>query len=237
MRTHHDVGVTATTRTGVPEMSSPPVRRHDRAVWRDPRLIIGIVLVAGSVLLGARLLAQADDSVGVWALRHDLAKGARIGPDDVVQRHIRFFDAADADRYVSAATAVPAGSVVTRELGAGELLPRAALGSSTAHHVVEVPFSVATDAVPASVRPGSVVDVWVSPGSSNASSTDGRPQRAVRVFDDVTVVAVPATGSALGPSSTRQVVVAVPPGKEAALPGALSRAADGTVVLVKQDGR
>jgi hypothetical protein len=225
--------VSATTRTGVPEMS-PVARRHDRAVWRDPRLIIGIVLVAGSVLLGARLLAHADDSVSVWALRHDLAKGARVGSDDVVPRHVRFFDAADADRYVSAAASVPASSVVTRDLGAGELLPRAALGSAAAHHVVEVPFSVATDAVPASVRPGAVVDVWVTP---KASATDTGPQRAVRVFDDVTVVAVPAAGSSLGPTSSRQVVVAVPPGKETALPAALSRAATGTVVLVKQDGR
>lgn len=229
-------GVSATTRTAVPEMS-PAARRHDRAVWRDPRLIVGIVLVAGSVLLGARLLAHADDSVAVWALRHDLAHGSRIGPEDVVARHIRFFDAADADRYVSAAALVPAGSVVTRDLGAGELLPRAAVGSAAVHHVVEVPFSVTTDAVPASVRPGSVVDVWVAPGTSAASATDPGPQRAIRVFDDVTVVAVPATGSALGPSATRQVVVAVPPGKEGALPEALSRAAEGTVVLVKQDGR
>ncbi|HET7358257.1 MAG TPA: hypothetical protein VFJ09_16460 [Nocardioidaceae bacterium] len=227
--------MSATTRTGVPE-TSPVARRHDRALWRDPRLIIGIVLVAGSVLLGARLLAHADDSVPVWALRHDLAKGSRVGADDLVLRHVRFFDAADADRYVSAA-AVPAASVVTRDLGAGELLPRAALGSAAAHHVLEVPLSVAADAVPASVRLGSVVDVWVAPDASAASATDTGPRRAVRVFDDVTVVAVPATGSSLGPASNRQVVVAVPPAKEAALPSALSRAATGTVVLVKQDGR
>ena len=216
---------------------SPAARRHDRAVWRDPRLIVGIVLVAGSVLLGARLLAHADDSVGVWALRHDLAKGSSVSPDDLLLRHVRFFDAADADRYLAAAASVPAGSVVTRDLGAGELLPRAAIGSAATHHVVEVPFSVATDAVPASVRPGSVVDVWVAPGASATAAADAGPQRAVRVFDDVTVVAVPATGSSLGPASSRQVVVAVPPGKEAALPSALSRAANGAVVLVKQDGR
>jgi len=228
--------VSATIPTTAPA-TSPIARRQGRAIWRDPRLVVGVLIVAASVLLGARLLAHADDSVAVWALRHDLAQGSPIGPDDVVPRHIRFYDAADADRYLSVAALVPAGSVVTRDLGAGELLPRAALGSAAVHHVVEVPFSVATDAVPAAVRPGSVVDVWVAPGASAASATDPGPLRAIRVFDDVTVVAVPATGSALGPSATRQVVVAVPPGKEGALPEALSRAAEGTVVLVKQDGR
>jgi hypothetical protein len=59
----------------------------------------------------------------------------------------------------------------------------------------------------------------------------------VRVFDDVPVLAVPAEGTALGPGSTRQVVVAVPRGKDDAVSAALARAADGTVVVVKQDGR
>ncbi len=195
-------------------------------------------MVAGSVLLGARLLAHADDSVAVWAVRHDVARGARIGPDDVELRHIRFFETTDAGRYVSAGSVVPPGAVVTRALGAGELLPRAALGSAHTRPVVEVPFSVDTDAVPASVRPGTVVDVWVTPSRSAASATgDSTPSRSLRVFDDVTVVGLPATGTALGPTSTRQVVVAVPPGKEDALPAALAKAASGTVVVVKQDGR
>ena len=228
--------VSATIRTASPE-TSPAAVRPGRSLWRDPRLVVGVLLVAGSVVLGARLLAHADDSVTVWALRHDVGEGSRIGPDDVVLRHIRFFDAADADRYVSGNAVPRPGSVVTRDLGAGELLPRAALGTDSTRPAVEVPFSVAGDALPASVRPGSVVDVWVTPGQSTAAAGgDGGPLRSVRVFDDVTVVAAPSEGTALGPSSTRQLVIAVPPDKEAGLPGALARAATGTVVVVKQDG-
>lgn len=229
--------VTATIRTGVAE-TSPVARRHARAVWRDPRLVVGVLLVAGSVLLGARLLARADDSVVVWAVRHDVARGASLGPDDVVARHIRFFDRADADHYLAATAPVPAGTVAVRDLGAGELLPRSAIGDASTRAAVEVPFSVPGDAVPASVRPGTVVDVWITPGRAASSpSADSTPGRSVRVFDDVTVVAVPATGTALGPTSTRQVVIAVPPAKESALPAALARAASGSVVVVKQDGR
>ena len=40
--------------------------------WRDPRLWIGIAIVAVSVVAGARLLAAADDSVTVWAAAADL---------------------------------------------------------------------------------------------------------------------------------------------------------------------
>jgi len=229
--------VSATIPTTAPA-TSPIARRQGRAIWRDPRLVVGVLIVAASVLLGARLLAHADDSVAVWAVRHDVARGSTIGPDDVVTRRIRFFDRADADRYLAAAAALPAGTVVTRDLGAGELLPRSALGGAAAQPFVEVPFSVPADAVPASVRPGTVVDVWVTPARSAAATpTDGSPERSVRVFDDVTVVSVPPSGTALGPTSTQQVVVAVPPAKEPALAAALARAASGTVVVVKQDGR
>lgn len=227
--------MSATTRT--PSDTSPAAVRHGRAAWRDPRLVVGVLLVAGSVLLGARLLAHADDSVTVWALRHDVGAGSRIGPDDVVPRHVRFFDAADADRYVAGSTALRSESVVTRDLGAGELLPRAALGTDATRPALEVPFSVVGDGLPVSVHPGSVVDVWVTPGQSTTDRAAGEPARSVRVFDDVTVLAVPAEGTALGPSSTRQVVVAVPPDKETALSAALARAATGTVVVVKQDGQ
>ncbi len=54
----------------------PRATRSRRPGWRNPRLLLGIVLVAGSVVLGARLLAAADDTVAVWAVAADLPTGA-----------------------------------------------------------------------------------------------------------------------------------------------------------------
>jgi hypothetical protein len=226
----HDVRVSVPTSTsrGPAAATSPPARRPAPATLRDPRLVVGVVIVAASVLLGVRVFDGADDTVSVWAVRSDLRSGTTVAADDLQRRDIRFGDAADADRYVSASQAVPSGTTLVRDVGAGELLPRAALGDAGATALVEVPVAVASDSVPSTVRAGSVVDVWVTP-----EVAPGDDVKSVLVFDDVVVVAAPRTGSALGPSSTRQVIVGVDSAQEDGLPAALARAATGTIVITK----
>jgi hypothetical protein len=217
--------ITSTYQTG---STSPPARRHTAPTWRDPRLVIGIVVVAVSVLAGGYLFADADRTVGVWAVRADMESGTSIGPADLVPREIRFTDPADADRYLSADSPLPPGTTLSRDVGAGELLPRAALGTGAPTALVEVPLSTAAELVPATVREGSVVDVWVTPDEQV-----DRP-RSTLVLHDVRVVAVPAPGSSLAPSSTRQVIVGVPPDQESRLARSLGLASTGTVVITRQ---
>ena len=45
---------------------SVPATRVRRPGWRDPRLAVGLVLVAAATVAGARLLATSDDTVAVW---------------------------------------------------------------------------------------------------------------------------------------------------------------------------
>jgi hypothetical protein len=72
------------------------------------------------------------------------------------------------------------------------------------------------------------VDVWVTPDG------DGGATRAVLVLEGVRVVSAPRSGSALGPSTTRQVVVGVPADEQGVLASALARLATGSAVLVKR---
>lgn len=202
-------------------------RRAVRPGWRDPRLALGVLVLAGSVVLGATVLGRADRTVAVWALTADLPAGRAVSADAVEERRVRFADAALADHYLSAADAVPAGTVLVRPVGAGELLPRSALGSADdAATTVEVPVAVSGDAVPGTVRTGSVVDVWVTP-----------PDRAgaERVLDDVVVVEAPAPSGGFAPTGTRQLVLAVPTElADAALPRLLA-ATGGTGVVVTRE--
>ena len=212
--------------------SSPPAERPRRSRWRDPRLVVGLAVVAVCALLGARFLGGVSDTVPVWAVRSTLQEGQPVGAADVVRREVRFADQADADRYVSADADLPAGSTLRRAVGAGELLPRGALGSSGAASHTEVPLSVDTEAVPSTVRVGSTVDVWVTPDRA----ADAKPGtgRSTLVFDDVAVVSTPESGTSLGPTATRQVIVGVGEDQEGRLPTSIAALSSGTVVLTVQ---
>jgi hypothetical protein len=220
----------------VPPAASPPARRAPRSRWRDPRLAVGVGVVALCALLGGRLFAGADDLVAVWAARSSMHAGQRVQAGDLVSRQVRFADQADADLYLSAGGDPPTG-VLARSVGAGELLPRAAIGARSAPDLTEVPLSVDTEAVPSTLHVGSTVDVWVSaqtPASELAAgggSAAGRTGRAALVLDDVSVVALPAQTASLGPTATRQVVVGVGDDQRSRLPAAISALSGGAVVL------
>ena len=80
----------------------PTATRHSRPGWRDPRILVGLAIVAASVIVGVKVLASADDSVGVWAVRKDLPAGTRVGAPEVQRVQIRFTSTGDADRYLPA---------------------------------------------------------------------------------------------------------------------------------------
>jgi len=208
---------------------SPPAVRAQTPGWRDPRLAAGVVIVAVCVLLGARVLAAADDTTAVWSLRHDVSAGATLDADDLTPVRVRLTSAA-ADRYLPASAALAPGATTVHDLAADELLPRAAIRADQGPALVEVPLSVAPDDLPASVRRGAVVDVWVTPKVAGA----GEPVRARLALEDVVVVAVPARGDSLAPQTTQQVIVGVEESQSARVGDALGQLADGRVVLTRQ---
>ena len=205
--------------------SSPPASRTRRPGWRDPRLAVGVVLVCASALLGARLMDRADDTVAVLAAKGPLAAGQEVEGDDLAVVRLRFGSAADADRYLAGDAELAPGTVVDREVGAGELVPRSAVTQGTGGRLVEVPLAVPVTAVPASVRPGSSVDVWVT-----SPTADGARARAEQVLQGVPVL---ATGQG-GGGAVRQVVVGVGQSQQAQLPRLVASLQDAAVVLVRR---
>jgi hypothetical protein len=190
-----------TSTTGL--SGAPPAQRVPRAGWRDPRLWVGAAIVAVCVVAGARLLAAADDTVPVWAAAEDLASGAPVTAADLERHRVRFADAGDAAGYFTGAQ--PPEGVLVRGVGAGELLPRAAVGEAAQSGTVQVPVSVQPEQVPPSVDTGSVVDVYVLGATDPTRTTPAEP-----ALSAVSVVAAPAVEDSFVASGRRQLVLAVP---------------------------
>ena len=225
-------GVSLSSRTVAERPApSPPAARAGRPTWRDPRLAVGLALVCLSVLVGVRVLAEADDTVPVLAAAAPLAAGQQVTADDLVTVRLRFASSADADRYLAGDAGLAAGSVLLRSVGAGELVPRAALTTEGAVGLVELPLALDPGRVPGAVRVGSTVDVWVS--STKDGATDAS-EPAERLLSGVPVLA--ASGAATGPAGLRQVVVGVAAADEERLSRVISRLAHESLLVVRRPG-
>ena len=135
---------------------SPVARRLRSPRWLDLRLVLGVVLVLGSVLAGVTVVTASDRSEQVWAAAHDLSAGVVLTAGDLRSVSLRF--PAGRAAYFGASSNV-AGQTLTRAIGAGELLPRSAVGSSGASTTVAVPLSA--DVAPR-IKAGQRIRIWVS---------------------------------------------------------------------------
>ncbi|HIZ36272.1 MAG TPA: hypothetical protein H9815_10880 [Candidatus Ruania gallistercoris] len=139
-------------------MSEPVTSRIRRPSWRDPRLGVGVLLVAGSVALGSWTMARADHTVTVFTAATVLAPGEVLAEEDLVATQVSVPDVAQT--YLTP-TGLAEGQVVLRTVGEGEMVPLAAIGAAETVQVrtVTVPLDAALAEV---VRAGSRVDLWVA---------------------------------------------------------------------------
>ncbi|TDE96082.1 hypothetical protein EXU48_07550 [Occultella glacieicola] len=142
----------------MPEPSAPAAARLRRPSWRDPRLGIGILLVAASVALGSWAVTNASDTVEVYRTHEPLSPGDPIEAADleIVQVHVP-----DVDLYLTPDQGVPEDAVATRAVGPGELVPGTAVGTESQVEVrpISLPMSAALEAY---LEKGSRVDLWVA---------------------------------------------------------------------------
>jgi hypothetical protein len=190
---------------------------------------VGVLVVAVSVVAGGRVLAAADDTVAVWAVAADAGPGAHLDPSDLEVRRVRFADDGALASYFTTDDDLPADLRLVRGVGAGELLPRAALGDAgRAAGTVELPVAVDAEQVPAAVAEGSVVDVYLADGRAHARPTGP-------VIDGATVVAAPAMTSTFGSTTgRRQLVLAVSSDDAAAFLELLGRSRQPLLTVVRR---
>jgi hypothetical protein len=148
-----------------------------RSFWIDPRFVVGVILVVVSVLGVDALITAANASTSVLAARSALTPGERVHASDLVPTSVRVGHTAGL--YLQAADVPSAGIVVTRAVAAGELVPHSAVGSEAGKSLTSIVVSV-NSVLPASLSPGSRVDLWASqsadvadPANSTAAADGG----------------------------------------------------------------
>lgn len=188
----------------------PPAARATTPGWRDPRLWVGLLIVAVSVVAGSRLLAAADDTVAVWAVAADAGPGAALTESDLVAHRVRFAESDDLAGYYRVDDTLPGELRLVRGVGAGELLPRGAVGAGDQPaDAVELPVAVESDQVPPAVHAGSVVDVYLVGDPARGAAVTAEP--GTPVLRAATVVDAPDSDDGFGGANgRRQLVLAVP---------------------------
>ncbi|GAA4416837.1 flagellar protein FlgA [Georgenia halophila] len=206
----------------------PQARRMRRPTWRDPRLGVGIVLVAGSVALGAWAVRDAAATVEVYAAGDALTPGDAVTVEELTVREVRLGD--DEDLYHLAADPLPEDAVAIRTIGAGELVPRTAVGGSEAVSVQPIVVSLGL-AVPTDLGPGTVVDLWLAPAQATTGAASTESTREPELLAPTLVVAeVMEDDSVLAGTQGTSVELLVPRDEVSAVLAALS--SEGQLVAV-----
>jgi hypothetical protein len=176
-------------------------RRRPFAV--DIRLVLGLALIAASVVAVMALVSAADERVVVYAAADALEPGERVDAADLVERSVAL-DGAE-DLYLTEGSIPAGGIVVAQPVAAGQLIPFSAAGSTDGLRATAMVLRLAGP-VSTVVGPGTLVDVWgtakLEQGETGAPVVLASQATVVRVLDDDTIIAGGASGA-----STVEVLV------------------------------
>lgn len=199
---------------------------RSRSFWIDPRFVVGLVLVIGSVIGVYAIVSAADRTTLVYVARDALVAGEAVDGDDVVATSVRL--GAGADVYLAADAPPADGLVMTRSVLAGEMIPASAVSTRARTGLTSVVVAV-SGRLPASVATGSVVDLW----AARAAKGDGFDPPVVLV-PDATVAVVSEADGFLAAGDGRAVELLVPRADVALVLEAI--AAEDALSVVPADG-
>lgn len=205
-----------------PASANAPLRLR-KPSWKDPRLLVGMLLVCVSIVGVIALVESADKTVGVYAARVDLPVGAELSEENFRVVPVRLGEVEGSYRTVS--DGLPDNAVARRLISAGELLPASGVGAADALERKPVGLTI-EDPLPTGTATGDRVDVWVSPrGEGNEFGAPKLLLEGAEIYDYT------EEDSALGATQSARVFVLVDDQTLPALLDALSNEARIAVVV------
>lgn len=196
--------------------------RLKKPSWKDPKLIVGILLVLASVAGVISLVGAADQTAEAYTAREAIAVGEKVTVDKLNRVKVRLGDLEQ--HYLTPATGVADGLVAAQRIGKDQLVPRANLGQPDA--LGRKPVAVTIDeTLPAQAVAGSRVDVWVAlPDTRNGFS------QPTLLLPGAEIAQITPGSTALGSARSTVVMVLVADGQMPDLLGAQANKAKISVV-------
>lgn len=175
--------------------------RLKKPSWKDPKLIVGILLVLASVVGVTSLVGAADQTAEAYTAREAIAVGETLTVDKLNRVKVRLGDLEQ--HYLTPATGVADGLVAAQRIGKDQLVPRGSFGQ--ADGLDRKPVAVTIDEVlPAQAVAGSRVDVWVAlPDARNGFS------QPTLLLPGAEIAQITPGGTALGSARSTVVMVLV----------------------------
>lgn len=181
---------------------SEPARRLRKPGWRDPRLIVGILLVVVAVAGVLTLLSVQNKTVPVYVANQDISMGEKVESTGLDVVDVRL-DAVQ-DHYLTAQEALAEGLQANTLIRSGELVPLASLGGSDPQGRKPLSVELSKD-LPVAVAVGTRVDVWAAERGAN-STTFEDPKK---LLETVEVSAIHELDSGFGGTSGQVVELLV----------------------------
>lgn len=178
-----------------------PAPRLIKPSWKDPRLLIGILMVLASVAGVVALVGNAGKTVPMYVAKDALVVGQQITPESftIVQVQLGETDG----KYLDPQESLAENSVAVRMVPKGELVSRSSIGQTDALDRKTVSVTV-DEPLPREVAVGSYVDVWVAlPDERNGF----RPPDLM--LPGAEVAALNVAASSLGSGKNTQLMVLV----------------------------
>lgn len=163
-----------------------------RPAWRDPRLIVGLALIAVSIILATSIVSAARGGATVYRATQAILPGDVLGSHNIAPTRL------DVDTSVYAtADALAPGATVSEEVAAGEILRVSSIADTSAATARRLVITV-SDSLPASVQAGDQLDLWSVQQSSGVQSGQGAVHLGVRatlvrVLEQTTSIAAKGT--------------------------------------------
>jgi hypothetical protein len=196
--------------------------RLKKPSWKDPRLIIGVLLVLASVAGVISLVGAADQTADAYTAREAIAVGETLTEDKLNRIKVRLGDVEP--HYLTPAAGVSDGLVAVQRIGKDQLVPRESLG--TTDRLDRKPVAVTIEeTLPAQAVAGSRVDVWVAlPDARNGFS------QPTLLLPGAEIAQITPGSTALGSARSTVVMVLVTDGQMPNLLGAQANKAKISVV-------